>query len=79
MSAARKSSSVVSGIMSAARRLISARRMDRRDAPARRAFIRGFTLIEMMVAVAILGIIMVMLASSFHAVAAGKTTPRAAC
>ncbi len=34
---------------------------------------RGFTLLEMMVAVAILGIVMVMLASSFHAVAAGKT------
>jgi prepilin-type N-terminal cleavage/methylation domain-containing protein len=73
MSAARKSRSVVSGIMSAARKLISARRMDRRDAPTRRAFNHGFTLIEMMVAVAILGIIMVMLASSFHAVAAGKT------
>lgn len=34
---------------------------------------RGFTLIEIMLAVAILGVIMVMLASSFHAVAAGKT------
>ena len=37
----------------------------------------GFTLLEMMVAVAILGIIMVMLASSFHAVAAGKTQAEA--
>lgn len=36
-------------------------------------FERGFTLIEMMLAVAILGIIMVMLAGSFHAVVAGKT------
>jgi prepilin-type N-terminal cleavage/methylation domain-containing protein len=34
---------------------------------------RGFTLIEIMLAVAILGVIMVMLAGSFHAVAAGKT------
>jgi prepilin-type N-terminal cleavage/methylation domain-containing protein len=34
---------------------------------------RGFTLIELMVAVAILGLILVMLAGSFHAVAAGKT------
>jgi prepilin-type N-terminal cleavage/methylation domain-containing protein len=33
----------------------------------------GFTLIELMVAVAILGLILVMLAGSFHAVAAGKT------
>ena len=41
--------------------------------PSRRAFNRGFTLIEIMLAVAILGVIMVMLASSFHAVAAGKT------
>lgn len=37
-----------------------------------RGFARGFTLIEMMLAVAILGIIMVMLAGSFHAVVAGK-------
>ncbi len=36
-------------------------------------FARGFTLIEMMLAVAILGIVMVMLAGSFHAVATGKT------
>jgi prepilin-type N-terminal cleavage/methylation domain-containing protein len=33
---------------------------------------RGFTLIEMMLAVAILGLILAMLASSFHAVAASK-------
>jgi prepilin-type N-terminal cleavage/methylation domain-containing protein len=33
---------------------------------------RGFTLIEMMLAVAILGLVMVMLAGSFHAVAASK-------
>jgi prepilin-type N-terminal cleavage/methylation domain-containing protein len=33
----------------------------------------GFTLIELMIAVAIFGLIMVMLAGSFHAVAAGKT------
>jgi len=33
----------------------------------------GFTLIELMIAVAILGLIMVMLAGSFHAVAMGKT------
>jgi prepilin-type N-terminal cleavage/methylation domain-containing protein len=32
----------------------------------------GFTLMELMLAVAILGLIMVMLAGSFHAVAAGK-------
>ena len=32
----------------------------------------GFTLIEIMVSVAILGLIMVMLASSFHAITAGK-------
>lgn len=37
-----------------------------------RGFAAGFTLIEMMLAVAILGIIMVMLAGSFHAVVAGK-------
>lgn len=42
-------------------------------APRRRGLSRGFTLIEMMLAVAILGIIMVMLAGSFHAVVAGKT------
>ncbi len=42
-------------------------------APPRGGLSRGFTLIEIMLAVAILGIIMVMLASSFHAVAAGKT------
>jgi prepilin-type N-terminal cleavage/methylation domain-containing protein len=36
-------------------------------------FAGGFTLIEMMLAVAILGMVMVMLAGSFHAVAAGKT------
>jgi prepilin-type N-terminal cleavage/methylation domain-containing protein len=36
-------------------------------------FARGFTLIEMMLAVAILGMVMVMLSESFHAVAAGKT------
>ncbi|HZO82898.1 MAG TPA: prepilin-type N-terminal cleavage/methylation domain-containing protein [Candidatus Binataceae bacterium] len=40
---------------------------------AARGFARGFTLIEMMLAVAILGIVMVMLAGSFHAVVAGKT------
>jgi prepilin-type N-terminal cleavage/methylation domain-containing protein len=39
----------------------------------RHTFSRGFTLIEIMLAVAILGVIMVMLAGSFHAVAAGKT------
>jgi prepilin-type N-terminal cleavage/methylation domain-containing protein len=33
----------------------------------------GFTLIELMLAVAILGLVMVMLAGSFHAVATGKT------
>ena len=33
----------------------------------------GFTLIELMVTVAILGLILVMLAGSFHTVAAGKT------
>ncbi|MGH7836470.1 MAG: PulJ/GspJ family protein, partial [Candidatus Binataceae bacterium] len=32
----------------------------------------GFTLIELMLALAILGLIMVMLAGSFHAVATGK-------
>jgi prepilin-type N-terminal cleavage/methylation domain-containing protein len=42
-------------------------------APRQCGFRPGFTLIEIMLAVAILGIIMVMLASSFHAVAAGKT------
>ncbi len=41
--------------------------------PTRRGLSHGFTLIEIMLAVAILGVIMVMLASSFHAVAAGKT------
>jgi len=41
--------------------------------PPASGFARGFTLIEMMLAVAILGIIMVMLAGSFHAVVAGKT------
>lgn len=40
--------------------------------PPANSFSRGFTLIEIMLAVAILGIIMVMLAGSFHAVAAGK-------
>jgi prepilin-type N-terminal cleavage/methylation domain-containing protein len=59
--------------MSTAGKLMFARRSDRRLAPPRRAFSRGFTLIELMLAVAILGVIMVMLASSFHAVAAGKT------
>jgi prepilin-type N-terminal cleavage/methylation domain-containing protein len=59
---------------SAAGKSISAPPTDRRRAaPARRGFSRGFTLIEIMLAVAILGVIMVMLASSFHAVAAGKT------
>lgn len=33
---------------------------------------RGFTLIELMLAVAILGLIMVMLTGAFHAIAAGK-------
>ena len=52
----------------------SPRRTDRsHPATPRHAFGRGFTLIEIMLAVAILGVIMVMLASSFHAVAAGKT------
>ena len=37
-----------------------------------RRMARGFTLIEMMLAVAILAIIMAMMASSFHAVAASK-------
>ena len=32
---------------------------------------RGFTLIELMLAVAILGLIMVMLTGAFHAIAAG--------
>jgi prepilin-type N-terminal cleavage/methylation domain-containing protein len=45
----------------------------RATAPDGGGFSRGFTLIEMMLAVAILGIIMVMLAGSFHAVVAGKT------
>lgn len=49
------------------------RPIDSARAPARRRFSRGFTLIEIMIAVAILGIIMVMLTGSFHAVAAGKT------
>lgn len=54
---------------------MSALRTHRDMAPRQRvrAFTRGFTLIEMMLAVAILGIIMVILAGSFHAVAAGKT------
>lgn len=38
----------------------------------RRGGARGFTLIELMLAVAILGVILVMLAGSFHAVATGK-------
>lgn len=59
--------------MSVAGKLRSARRTHCSVGPVRRVFSHGFTLIEMMVAVAILGIIMVMLASSFHAVAAGKT------
>jgi len=59
--------------MRAAGTLRSARRIDRNPAPPRHRFNRGFTLIEIMLAVAILGVIMVMLASSFHAVAAGKT------
>jgi prepilin-type N-terminal cleavage/methylation domain-containing protein len=50
-----------------------AHRSDRSIAPPLRGLSRGFTLIEIMLAVAILGVIMVMLASSFHAVAAGKT------
>ena len=41
--------------------------------PPCRSLSRGFTLIEIMLAVAILGVIMVILAGSFHAVAAGKT------
>jgi prepilin-type N-terminal cleavage/methylation domain-containing protein len=49
------------------------RRSDRRIAAPLRGLSHGFTLIEIMLAVAILGVIMVMLASSFHAVAAGKT------
>ncbi|MGH7915268.1 MAG: prepilin-type N-terminal cleavage/methylation domain-containing protein [Candidatus Binataceae bacterium] len=52
---------------------MAAHRTDRILAPPRHGLSRGFTLIEIMLAVAILGIIMVMLASSFHAVAAGKT------
>lgn len=55
--------------MSAARGLMAARSL----APPRRGLSRGFTLIEIMLAVAILGVVMVMLAGSFHAVAAGKT------
>src|ERR1700719_2443071 len=50
-----------------------ARRSDRSIAPPLRGLSRGFTLIEIMLAVAILGVIMVMLAGSFHAVAMGKT------
>jgi len=50
-----------------------ARRSHRRIATPPRGLSHGFTLIEIMLAVAILGVIMVMLASSFHAVAAGKT------
>ncbi len=45
----------------------------RNSARVRHGLSRGFTLIEIMLAVAILGIIMVMLAGSFHAVAMGKT------
>lgn len=41
--------------------------------PRTRGVVPGFTLIELMLAVAILGLIMVMLAGSFHAVAMGKT------
>lgn len=52
---------------------MTTRRTHRITAPGASGFARGFTLIEMMLAVAILGIIMVMLAGSFHAVAAGKT------
>src|ERR1700688_4640028 len=44
-----------------------------RPALLRRGYNHGCTLIEIMLAVAILGVIMVMLASAFHAVAAGKT------
>jgi prepilin-type N-terminal cleavage/methylation domain-containing protein len=44
----------------------------RASIPLKQGFSRGFTLIEIMLAVAILGMIMVMLASAFHAVAAGK-------
>ncbi|HVA83868.1 MAG TPA: prepilin-type N-terminal cleavage/methylation domain-containing protein [Candidatus Binataceae bacterium] len=59
--------------MSAAEAPMAACRPHRSPAPARRGLSRGFTLIEIMLAVAILGVIMVMLAGSFHAVAAGKT------
>ncbi|HVN88689.1 MAG TPA: prepilin-type N-terminal cleavage/methylation domain-containing protein [Candidatus Binataceae bacterium] len=41
--------------------------------PGRYPYAAGFTLLELMVAVAILGLIMVTLAGSFHAIAAGKT------
>ncbi|HLW71226.1 MAG TPA: prepilin-type N-terminal cleavage/methylation domain-containing protein [Candidatus Binataceae bacterium] len=46
--------------------------MSLRRRHSRPAVAAGFTLIELMLAVAILGLIMVMLAGSFHAVATGK-------
>jgi len=52
---------------------MATRRTYRRLAPPRDGLSRGFTLIEIMLAVAILGVVMVMLAGSFHAVAMGKT------
>ncbi len=64
--------SSASEFMTAASESRSARRTDRGLALPRRGFSRGFTLIEIILAVAILGVIMVMLASSFHAVAGGK-------
>jgi prepilin-type N-terminal cleavage/methylation domain-containing protein len=59
--------------MSPARKVMATHRTDRSLAPPRNRFSRGFTLIEIMLAVAILGVVMVMLAGSFHAVAMGKT------
>ncbi len=61
------------GMISAAARAMAVRRGCRGLAARRHRFSSGFTLIEIMLAVAILGVIMVMLASAFHAVAAGKT------
>lgn len=60
-------------MMSAVKELMVAGRTECSLAPSRYRFSRGFTLIEIMVAVAILGVVMVMLAGSFHAVAMGKT------
>jgi prepilin-type N-terminal cleavage/methylation domain-containing protein len=66
--------SVASELRSAAIRFVTMHRAYRKPVPpTHRGLSRGFTLIEIMLAVGILGVIMVMLASSFHAVAMGKT------